>query len=169
MTQWSIMQQKNNRTSVCICNVHVTLSTLNTTLYSRHFTYLLCTSSFQQADNWRHRVTSNDGIINKHNTFVDYIWHHHSKFHIHCFATKWRLDKRSSDVAVLVKYFCIWEFRLHTHTHTDTHTDTHRYIQKSNVNIVHTTHTIISRPLHRSTCVSRHRQLKTGGFCWSNV
>ena len=37
---------------------------------------------------------------------------------------------------------------------------------KIHINIAHT---IISRPLYRSTCVSRHLQLRTGGFCWCKV
>jgi len=30
-------------------------------------------------------------------------------------------------------------------------------------------HTTVSRPLYRSACVSRHLQLRTGGFCWCKV
>jgi len=29
--------------------------------------------------------------------------------------------------------------------------------------------TVVSRPLYRSTCVSRQLQLRTGGFCWCKV
>ena len=29
--------------------------------------------------------------------------------------------------------------------------------------------TTVSLPLYRSTCVSRHLQLRTGGFCWCNI
>ena len=114
--------------SVCPCKTHVNLSTFTAVLSSEvrcsQCTYLLCTSAFQQADNWRHCVASNNGIINKHNAFVDYVWHHHSKFHVHCFATRWWLDKSSTNVAVLVEYFFIREFWLYTHTHTHTHTHT---------------------------------------------
>ena len=80
-------------------------------------TDLLCTSSFQQANNWRHCSTTDNGIINKHNTLVDNIWHHNSKFQVHCFAAKGRLDKRSTNVAVLVKHFFVWKLWLHTQPH----------------------------------------------------
>ena len=33
----------------------------------------------------------------------------------------------------------------------------------------HITHTTVVRPLYRTTCVSRHPQLRTAGFCWSKV
>ena len=29
--------------------------------------------------------------------------------------------------------------------------------------------TTVLRPLYRTTCIGRHRQLRTGGFCWSKV
>ena len=32
-----------------------------------------------------------------------------------------------------------------------------------------TTTTTVLQPLYTSTCVSRHLQLRTGGFCWCNV
>ena len=35
--------------------------------------------------------------------------------------------------------------------------------------IATTTKTTILRPLYRSTCISRHFQLRTGGFCWCKV
>jgi len=35
--------------------------------------------------------------------------------------------------------------------------------------IVTTTTTAVLRPLYRTTCISRHPQLRTGGFCWSKV
>jgi len=33
----------------------------------------------------------------------------------------------------------------------------------------HNNRTIVLRPLYRSTCVSQHLQLRTGGFCWWKV
>jgi len=30
-----------------------------------------------------------------------------------------------------------------------------------------TTTVVLLRPLYRTTCISRHLQLRTGGFCWS--
>jgi len=34
---------------------------------------------------------------------------------------------------------------------------------------MHTFTTTVLRPLYRTTCVSQHPQLRTGGFCWSKV
>ena len=34
---------------------------------------------------------------------------------------------------------------------------------------IYATTTTVLRPLYRSTCISRHLQLRTGGFCWCKV
>jgi len=36
-------------------------------------------------------------------------------------------------------------------------------------NTTTTTTATILQPLYRTTCVSRHPQLRTGGFCWSKA
>ena len=38
-----------------------------------------------------------------------------------------------------------------------------------NDSVDHWTTAAVLLPLHRSTCVSRHLQLRTGGFCWCKV
>jgi len=37
------------------------------------------------------------------------------------------------------------------------------------INTATTTTTTILQPLYRKTCINRHLQLRTGGFCWSKV
>ena len=37
------------------------------------------------------------------------------------------------------------------------------------ISVSTTTTTIVLQPLYRSTCLSQHLQLRTGGFCWCKV
>ena len=43
------------------------------------------------------------------------------------------------------------------------------YPTNSVIPLTNPTHPFYGWPLHRSTCVSRHFQLRTGGFCWCKV